>query len=107
MIIRYLYITKYRHCSLAKASIRRCLGVSCGVVLQAACKLLKPDKYLIISVLNSIYVVADVMKYGYLCKAKVPYYGRSTYRHRAYGYASPVRDVAGTRGSIGTGWRIV
>jgi hypothetical protein len=64
-------------------------------------------KYLIIRLLNNVCIVADVKKSGYLCIAKVPYYGRSAYRHRAHGNASPLRDSAGSRGVISEGLAIV
>jgi len=54
---------------------------SCRAVLQALPKVLLRLKCLISRLLNDVYAVADVMKYVYLCEAKVPYYGRSTYRH--------------------------
>ena len=72
MIIRCLRIKKDWLCSLIKASVGRCFGMRCRVVLQAVCKALKLHKYLVFNMLNSIYVIANVMKYGYLCKAKVP-----------------------------------
>ena len=60
-------------------------------------------KYLIVRLLNDIYIVVDVMRCGYLCIAKVPYYGKSTYRHRAHDYASPICDAAGSRGIVSKG----
>ena len=64
-------------------------------------------KYLIIRLLNGAYMVADVIKSAYLCKAKVPYYGRSTDRHRAHDNASPLQGAAGSRGIVCEGWKIV
>ena len=64
-------------------------------------------KYLIFRLLNGVYIVVGVMDYVYLCEAKVPYYGRSTYRYRAHDYASPVRNASGSRGVVGKGWSIV
>jgi hypothetical protein len=57
--------------------------------------------------LNNIYIIADAIKLAYLCIAKVPYYGRFAYRHRAHGTASPLQDAAGSGGIICKGWAIV
>ena len=78
-------------------------GVLHRAVLHVLCNVPHRLKYLIVRLLNDIYIVADVMKYGYLCIAKVPYYGRSTYRHRAHDYASPLCDAAGSRGIVSKG----
>ena len=83
------------------------LRVLYGVVLGGVLDVLKWSKSLIINMLNYIYIVAAVIKYEYLCIAKVPYYGRSTFRHRAHDNASPIRDAAGSRSIISKGWSIV
>ena len=81
-----------------------CFGVLHRAVLLVLRKVLCETKCLTIRLLNDIYIVADAKKSGYLCIAKVPYYGRSAYRHRAYGNASPLRDAAGSRGIVCKGW---
>ena len=47
------------------------------------------------------------LKCEYLCGAKVPYYGRSTYRHRTHDNAGPLQDAAGNRVIDCKGWPIV
>ena len=76
-------------------------------VLQASSKVSNWLNCLTYRLLNSIYAVADSIKCEYLCIAKVPYYGRSTYRHRAYDNASPLQDAAGSRDIVCEGWTIV
>lgn len=51
------------------------------VVFKSVNDALKRFNTLIFSVLNIVCAIVDVMEYEYLCGAKVPYYGRSTYRH--------------------------
>jgi len=75
-------------------------GVSYRAVLQVLFEFLNWPKRLIFRLLNDIYMFVYVVKYAYLCEAKVPYYGRSTYRHRAHDNASPLQDAAGSRGVI-------
>ena len=93
---------------------RRCLNcmeallslISDGLhrmVLRCPHGVLKSCNCLIIRMLNNISIVVGFMEYGYLCEAKVPYYGQSTYRHRANGYESPLRDASGKRGIISKG----
>jgi len=74
-----------------------------GLILNAV----NGSNSLIISMLNNISVFACAEKYAYLCEAKVPYYGWSTYRHRAHDNASPLQDAAGSRGIDCKGWTIV
>ena len=81
--------------------------VSYRAVLQVSSKALYRLKYLIVRLLNDIYIIVNVMKYAYLCEAKVPYYGRSTDRHRAHDNAGPLQDAAGSRGIVCKGWTIV
>ena len=76
-------------------------------VLQVLLEALYWLKRLIVRLLNDIYMVVYVVKYVYLCEAKVPYYGRSTYRHRAHDIASPLQDAAGSRDIVCEGWTIV
>ena len=81
MIIRYLQISaRYK---MSYVGGVRALGfcASHRAVLQGVPRALFWLKYLIVRLLNDIYVVVDVIKCAYLCEAKVPYYGRSTYRH--------------------------
>lgn len=91
------------HLCIVRASQIRLFDVPNRVVLQDVLNVSYRYKYLIFSMLNSIYIIVDVIDYAYLCIAKVSYYGRPTYRHSTHGYASPVRDAAGTRGIIGKG----
>ena len=51
------------------------------VVFKNVNNVLKRLNALIVNVLNIVCTIMNVMKYAYLCEAKVPYYGRSTYRH--------------------------
>jgi hypothetical protein len=81
MITRYLQISaRYKMSCVGGV---RALGfcASHRAVLQGVPGALFWLKCLIVRLLNDIYVVVDVIKCAYLCEAKVPYYGRSTYRH--------------------------
>jgi hypothetical protein len=82
-------------------------GVSYRAVLQVLFEALNWSKCLTFRLLNDIYMVVNVMKYVYLCGAKVPYYGRSTYGHRAHDNASPLQDAAGSRGIVCKGCIVV
>ena len=77
-----------------------CFVMSHRVVLGLVLNVYKQSNWLVISALNNIFVFACAEKYEYLCGAKVPYYGKSTYRHRAHDNASPLQDAAGSRGVI-------
>jgi hypothetical protein len=81
MIIRYLQI--YARFKMSYVGGVRVLGFGAShrAVLQGMSGSLFWLKYLIIRLLNNIYIVVNVIKCAYLCEAKVPYYGRSTYRH--------------------------
>ena len=81
--------------------------VSHRAVLQVPTKALDCLNLLAIKLLNDVYVAMDVMKYVYLCEAKVPYYGKSAYRHRAHDNASPLQDAVRIRGIVCKGWSAV
>ena len=68
------------------------------VVLLRPAGLLMWLNSLTVNVLNIVYMFCGVMDIEYLCVAKVPYYGRSAYRHRAHDNAGPLRDATGSRG---------
>lgn len=73
------------------------------VVLGAVLGVLFAPKTLIINMLNSIHTFVFAIENMYLCIAKVPYYGRSTYRYSANDNANPVRDATGCRSIICAG----
>ena len=107
LIFNMLHVSIDYELSCIAISVVSRLRVLYGVVLGSFSNVSKCYKSLIINMLNSIYIVADVAKYAYLCEAKVPYYGRSTYRHRAFDNASPLQDAAGNRGIVCRRWTIV
>ena len=90
--------------SYVQASLLPFLSVQNRVVLLSLIKPYNAHKALIINALNIVFVFGFAIKSMYLCIAKDPYYGRFEVRCSTHGYANPVRDAAGTRGIIGTGW---
>lgn len=82
-ILTYRYLGFVVGCVLRhiKAALTYGFDGSQGAVLQALSKVLDCLKCLVVRLLNDIYIVVDVIECAYLCKAKVPYYGRSAYRH--------------------------
>lgn len=90
--------------SRVKASLLLFLSMQNRVVLLSLIKACGARNTLTINVLNTIYKFGFAIKSMYLCIAKDPYYGRFEVRYSMHGYANPVRDAAGTRGIIGTGW---
>ena len=81
MIIRCLQIHDRCEMNHVGGVMALCFGASYRAVLQGVYGVLFWLKYLIIRLLNDIYIVVNVIKCAYLCEAKDPYYGRSTYRH--------------------------
>ena len=104
LIIRCLGNTFMRNKSHVQASLLLFLSMQNRVVLLSLVKPCSSYKTLIINVLNIIYGFGFAIKSMYLCIAKDPYCGRFEVRYSTHGYANPVRDAAGTRGIIGTGW---
>ena len=104
LIIRCLGNTFMRNKSHVQASLLLFLSMQNRVVLLSLVKPYNACKLLIISVLNTVFAFGFAIKSMYLCIAKDPYYGRFEVRYSTHGYANPVRDAAGTRGIIGTGW---
>ena len=107
LIIRYLsgvLVDKERP---LRALLLLFLSMQNRGVLLGCQKAFNDANILIINVLNNIFVFGFAKESMYLCKAKVPYYGRSEDRHRAHDYASPIRDAAGSRGVGHRGWRNV
>ena len=90
--------------SHVQASLLPFLSVQNRVVLLSLIKPYNAHKALIINTLNIVFAFGFAIKSMYLCIAKDPYYGRFEVRCSTHGYANPVRDAAGTRGIIGTGW---
>ena len=103
LIVRYLHVLYRCVVSHVGAVSRSYFGMMHRAVLPAFHDGLEFFKYLITRLLNNVCIVADVKKSGYLCIAKVPYYGRSAYRHRAHDYASPICDATGSRGIVSKG----
>ena len=104
LIIKCLYDVFMCDKSHVQASPLPFLSVQNRVVLLSLVKPRSSYKTLIINVLNTVFMFGFAIKSMYLCIAKDPYYGRFEVRCSTHGYANPVRDAAGTRGIIGTGW---
>ena len=104
LIIKCLSNMFMRNKSHVQASLLLFLSMQNRVVLLSLTKACSTYKTLTINMLNTIYKFGFAIKSMYLCIAKDPYYGRFEVRYSTHGYANPVRDAAGTRGIIGTGW---
>ena len=103
MVAKWLFGVSRRCVSCAEIVRMPRFDVPYRAVLHTPHDALHGLKYLAVRLLNNIYIVAGVMKCGYLCMAKVPYYGRSTYRYRTHDYASPIYDAAGSGGIVSKG----
>ena len=107
LIIRYLYYNLAMGRRRLRAFLTLFWGMQNRGVLLCCQMAYYECKSLIASMLNSIFALGFAKESMYLCIAKVPYYGRSAYRHRANDNASPLRDAAGSRGNVSKGGIIV